>query len=189
MICICVHYTPSIMIYKWEDKKEPIPHDTWEMCVHPHTFQTHLWRLLRTVPSFPEGCLSLCLSSCNWYNFTSVLVTWGCWVPAHQLTSFRISHSKFWIQSSFLFRQRWAAMRFLLRLRMSWMNSNCSEVSLCILIIIWKSFLGRSVIWSTGKGSLTWNQEQQSRIIAAAVRLLASETSLKLQNKISINKF
>lgn len=76
-----------------------------------------------------------------------------------QLTNLRISHSKFWMQSSFLLRQRWAAMRFLLRRRTSWMNSNCSEVSLCILIIIWKSFLGRSVIWSTGKGSLTWNQE------------------------------
>lgn len=77
-----------------------------------------------------------------------------------RLTSLRISHSKFWMQSSFLLRQRWAAMRFLLRRRTSWMYSSCSEVSLCILIIIWKSFLGRSVIWSTGKGSFTWNQEK-----------------------------
>lgn len=71
------------------------------------------------------------------------------------LTSFLISHSRFMMQSSFLLRQRCAAMRFLLRRLMSWMNSSCSEVSLCIFTIIWKSFRGRFVIWSTGKGSLT----------------------------------
>lgn len=70
-------------------------------------------------------------------------------------TSLWISLSRFWMQSSFRLRQRWAAMRFLLRRRMSWMNSSCSEDSLCILMRIWKSFRGRLVIWSTGKGSFT----------------------------------
>lgn len=76
-------------------------------------------------------------------------------------TSLRISPSRFWMQSSFLFRQRWAAMRFLLRRRMSWINSSCSEVSLCILMRIWKSLRGRFVMWSTGKGSFTWKKDQR----------------------------
>lgn len=75
-------------------------------------------------------------------------------------TSLRISLSRFWMQSSFLLRQRWAAIRFLLRRRMSWMNSSCSEVSLCILMRIWKSLRGRLVIWSTGKGSFTWEDHR-----------------------------
>lgn len=85
-------------------------------------------------------------------------------LASHQLTSFLISHSRFRIQSSFLLRQRWAAMRFLLRRLTSWINSSCSEVSLCIFNNIWKSFRGRFVIWSTGKGSLTWRKiEKKSK--------------------------
>ncbi len=69
------------------------------------------------------------------------------------------------MQSSFLLRQRWAAMRFLLRLRMSWINSSCSEVSLCIFTIIWKSLRGRFVIWSTGNGSLTCEDIHEQSVI------------------------
>ncbi|KAF3844392.1 hypothetical protein F7725_007555 [Dissostichus mawsoni] len=61
----------------------------------------------------------------------------------HTFSWFRSLSSLFWMQSSFLLRQRCAAMRFLLRRRMSWMNSSCSEVSLCILMRIWKSLRGR----------------------------------------------
>lgn len=70
-------------------------------------------------------------------------------------TSLWISRSRFWMQSSFLFRQRWAAMRFLLRRLISWMKSSWSEVSLCIFTISWKSFRGSSVIWSNENGSFT----------------------------------
>lgn len=84
-------------------------------------------------------------------------------LASHQLTSFLISHSRFRIQSSFLLRQRWAAMRFLLRRLTSWINSSCSEVSLCIFNNIWKSFRGRFVIWSTGKGSFTWRKIEKSK--------------------------
>lgn len=77
------------------------------------------------------------------------------WFVTGALTSFLISHSRFRMQSSFLLRQRCAAMRFLLRRLTSWMNSSCSDVSLCILTNIWKSFRGRFVIWSIGKGSFT----------------------------------
>lgn len=80
-------------------------------------------------------------------------------------TSLCISHSRFRMQSSFLLRQRWAAMRFLLRLRMSWMYSSCSEVSLCIFTIIWKSLRGRFVIWSTGNGSLTCKDIHEQCVI------------------------
>lgn len=80
-----------------------------------------------------------------------------------KLTSFLISHSRFRMQSSFLLRQRCAAMRFLLRRLTSWINSSCSEVSLCIFTNIWKSFRGRFVIWSTGKGSFTWKREEKKR--------------------------
>lgn len=84
---------------------------------------------------------------------------YGSW----KLTSFLISHSKFRIQSSFLLRQRWAAMRFLLLRLTSWINSSCSEVNLCIFNNIWKSFRGRFVIWSTGKGSFTWRKTKKSK--------------------------
>lgn len=93
-----------------------------------------------------------------------------------KLTSFLISHSKFRMQSSFLLRQRWAAMRFLLRRLTSWMNSSCSEVSLCIFNNIWKSFRGRFVIWSTGKGSFTWRKTKKSKKskINKAIRFMFS---------------
>lgn len=85
-------------------------------------------------------------------------------------TSLRISHSRLRMQSSFLFRQRWAAMRFLLRRRTSWINSSCSDVSLCIFTIIWKSLRGRFVIWSTGKGSLICNETRVRWLVWAAIR-------------------
>lgn len=79
-----------------------------------------------------------------------------------KLTNFLISHSRFRMQSSFLLRQRCAAIRFLLRRLTSWINSSCSEVSLCIFTNIWKSFRGRFVIWSTGKGSFTWRGKKKT---------------------------
>lgn len=91
---------------------------------------------------------------------------WQCAGGSSPLTSFLISHSRFRMQSSFLLRQRCAAMRFLLRRLMSWMNSSCSEVSLCIFTNIWKSFRGRFVIWSTGKGSFTWNRKKKARQVS-----------------------
>lgn len=96
------------------------------------------------------------------------------------LTSFLISHSKFMIQSSFLLRQRCAAMRFLLRRLTSWMNSSCSDVSLCIFTNIWKSLRGRFVIWSTGKGSFTWKKSRNYLFILLFFNMQRS-TSMRLK--------
>lgn len=116
------------------------------------------------ITSFPLVCSGSRWGKCYpWWQ-----VSWEClrdrWqleTVSSRLTSFRISHSRFRMQSSFLLRQRCAAMRFLLRRLTSWINSSCSEVSLCIFTNIWKSFRGRFVIWSTGKGSFTWNRKKK----------------------------
>lgn len=77
------------------------------------------------------------------------------------LTSFSISHSRFCMQSSFRLRQRRAAIRFLLRLRMSCTTSSCSRVKHCCFSICWKSFLLRDTIWSTESGSAIWSERTQ----------------------------
>lgn len=159
----------------WVENKKELPHDIWLKDIQywqdhtpaqTHTLQTKRYYFcggtcLKIKPQAP--CLVTLFSTSPAFMTAALHQAWSLQAAdkqwTGQLTSLRISHSKFWMQSNFLLRQRWAAMRFLLRRRTSWMNSNCSEVSLCILTIIWKSFLGRSVIWSTGKGSLTWNQE------------------------------
>lgn len=126
---------------------------------------SHLTPLHWNVVALPTGhCANACTNWLKPLNTGLELLLVPCRLQCEgklgcskgtELTNLRISHSRFWMQSSFLLRQRCAAIRFLLRRRTSWMNSSCSEVSLCIFIIIWKSFLGRSVIWSTGKGSFT----------------------------------
>ncbi len=74
------------------------------------------------------------------------------------LTSFSISHSRLYMQSSFRLRQRRAAIRFLFRLRMSCTTSSCSRVKHCCFSICWKSFLLRDTIWSTESGSAIWRE-------------------------------
>lgn len=77
------------------------------------------------------------------------------WTFIH--TSFSISDSRFCMQSSFLLRHRCAAILFLLRLRISWIQSNCSGVNLCIFRNDWKSFLESEIILCALNGSFTWN--------------------------------
>lgn len=72
---------------------------------------------------------------------------------AGRLTSRLISHCSWWIPSSFLFRQRWAATRFLLRRRMSWTNSSWSGVRWLCFKSCWKALRVSTEICSTGNGS------------------------------------
>lgn len=80
------------------------------------------------------------------------------------LTNLSISHSRLWMQSSFLLRQRRAAIRFLLRRRTSCTKSSCSRVRHCVFSICWKSLRLSDTIPSTENGSCicarSWGKNQ-----------------------------
>lgn len=76
-------------------------------------------------------------------------------------TNLLISHWRLYMQSSFLFRQRRAARRFLLRRLTSYTNSSCSRVKTCCFRSCWNSFLLRSTTQSTGNGSWTWEDRNR----------------------------
>lgn len=70
-----------------------------------------------------------------------------------ELTSFLTSLCSCSMLSTFLLRQRRAAARFLLRLRMSWTNSSCSLLSLLCFRSCWKALRLSAEMCSTENGS------------------------------------